>query len=612
MSAEKLYRYEADPANAYEQAGEAVNNPYHEAQFGDADSFAGTMMPDMDDYIHGVSPDKQDMELYLENRPESDLAADKDRAIQEDADRDEDRYENMGMLELARELAQAELREDRTTAGNVSDVLLGKMADHADKMSSKDLKVGEADDALYDRIIGYKDTYKDQLATTAQRDRINPEKAQYMNNLMKDAGISDETIKDAPIEYFYESDDPDFKDPSLHASDEINSKVNYYREHGKSQDEVSELRDRVLPVYAADLAHALKDAGLSDEALSALPKEYFYNSNDPEYRNIFADNPAELSDVLDAVMNASANEKTNETRDRINPAVAESLAQTLKQAGVSDEVLNNLSPEYFYDPSDPEFKNIFTDGPEEVAEAFKSASERAHAARPVPPANGSDDPRPRRTPEHVEDDESLPAEAVKVGWKGRIADWKRRLKQLMNPRSAAYNSGSWKHEDIEKARKDQRRVIIGGAVGAVIMAGTAYAMFKSGNGVDTDVVRTIANVNPIDTLTDTINNTVGNLEGVAEAAPAPSETAEVVEKMTSFDVRPGEGFTQVISHLKEAQGLSPDQLKDVVDQAVDQGLIGKTNTYLMGNGDLGINDASKTVRLNESAIIEMIERAKAK
>lgn len=84
-------------------------------------------------------------------------------------------YEEMGMLELARELAKAELAEDRTSTENISDVLIDKLAYQADVFHGKvegsgqsgavkDGEVVDPADALWSRVMGYKDSYKDTIS----------------------------------------------------------------------------------------------------------------------------------------------------------------------------------------------------------------------------------------------------------------------------------------------------------------------------------------------------------------------------------------------------------------------------------------------------------------
>lgn len=202
---------------------------------------------------------QDEFNTYLENRPYKDEQGqvhdpasgevveareyhDDQRDIEEQGS--QKAYEDMGVMELARELAKAELSGDRTTMRNVEDVLIDKIAEQAGDMQSAELnnevKGGkhspavtrpdatpmEADPetALIDRVYGYKDHYKDkishvdggpsqeQVSIQQSRNRIDVDQAQLKNNILKQMGVPDEIIKDIPKEFFYNPDDPDYKD----------------------------------------------------------------------------------------------------------------------------------------------------------------------------------------------------------------------------------------------------------------------------------------------------------------------------------------------------------------------------------------------------------------
>jgi hypothetical protein len=72
------------------------------------------------------------------------------------------RYEELSMTELADELAYAELTEDKTVAGDISDILLDKMVDFADKNSLDN----DAQTNLQERILIRKAAWKDHYLDT--------------------------------------------------------------------------------------------------------------------------------------------------------------------------------------------------------------------------------------------------------------------------------------------------------------------------------------------------------------------------------------------------------------------------------------------------------------
>ncbi len=79
----------------------------------------------------------------------------------------QDDYQNMGMVELARYIGEAELAGDRTMVGDLNDVLLDKMIAHAEKAGLSN----DAQTALTNRLLKAKDEYlEDQVIAAQQRD----------------------------------------------------------------------------------------------------------------------------------------------------------------------------------------------------------------------------------------------------------------------------------------------------------------------------------------------------------------------------------------------------------------------------------------------------------
>ena len=71
--------------------------------------------------------------------------------------------EEMGLIELARELAKANLYEDGIVSDILTDTLIDKMASFSEKMSHEGLAEGEADDALLNPIMNYIDKAEAEL-----------------------------------------------------------------------------------------------------------------------------------------------------------------------------------------------------------------------------------------------------------------------------------------------------------------------------------------------------------------------------------------------------------------------------------------------------------------
>lgn len=109
---------------------------------------------------------------YLDGR-RAELSRDQD---------DQNAYENMSISQLAKALGQAEFHGDKTTAGNISDILLHKMSDASEKLSknnegaSKNFKnAGEPDpqEAFWNRVMRIKDKEISKLEAVSTDPEIN-------------------------------------------------------------------------------------------------------------------------------------------------------------------------------------------------------------------------------------------------------------------------------------------------------------------------------------------------------------------------------------------------------------------------------------------------------
>lgn len=130
---------------------------------------------------YGASEEaRQEAADYIDGRPKS----------EEDIvdSKEEKAYEDMGVKELARELAKAELDDDKTSQNNITDVLFDKL----DAVATNQSKNGESasknfddegakdpTDALLDRVMKYKDQAKTELKNDETRSSTYEGKAEY-------------------------------------------------------------------------------------------------------------------------------------------------------------------------------------------------------------------------------------------------------------------------------------------------------------------------------------------------------------------------------------------------------------------------------------------------
>lgn len=101
-------------------------------------------------------------------------------------------YEDMGMLELARALGDAERREDRGIATEVSRVLIDKIEDYAEKTKID----AEAQEALFDRLWRVKDGV-DATTNKAKKVQAKAEKAAKVTSTVEWEPIAWPEVKDS-------------------------------------------------------------------------------------------------------------------------------------------------------------------------------------------------------------------------------------------------------------------------------------------------------------------------------------------------------------------------------------------------------------------------------
>jgi len=143
-----------------------------------------------------------EFDAYMESRPymdangsvhnpENGQFANPDKyfdAVREDSESaslQQDAYEDKGMVELARELGQAELNKDKTTENNVLDSLLTKIDEHVAKgdesssnreeaMFDKDGKPVDMHDVWLNKLLAVKDKFKQDSVTAKSKSPEDP------------------------------------------------------------------------------------------------------------------------------------------------------------------------------------------------------------------------------------------------------------------------------------------------------------------------------------------------------------------------------------------------------------------------------------------------------
>lgn len=188
---------------------------------------------------------QEDFDLYLQNRPVLDQAGnlhdpatgnfinpsryhDTQREIHFESTQ-QPKLEEMGMFELARELAEAEVNGNKTAVEDISPVLLDKMSAQAGKMSPDGHEDGKtAEDAIFDRVIRYKDKYKADLLgekarTDSETDSSADSSLEQLQTLQKQAADA-ETDAYKSVINFVNSDETDpekLREAALNALDDI-------------------------------------------------------------------------------------------------------------------------------------------------------------------------------------------------------------------------------------------------------------------------------------------------------------------------------------------------------------------------------------------------------
>ncbi len=478
----------------------------------------GSLIEQNPDWVDANDPRSvADLQIYLAKRPLQDTSGsihdpNNGRFVNPDAYFEEQRktheektqapYEEMGSLELARALAEAEVHEDQTAIQNVSDALLEKLAAESKKLSTRiegtnrpnnDGDVVDPSDALWGRVMRYKDNYVQQLKNINTRDKIDVDYAQQQANELKDLNVPDEVIQAVPAEHFFKEDDPQAR---------------------------------------MDEADVLKQ----------------YRESNPD------------SDLA-----------KQEQLDKMNPQKLENWMQYLKSEGVPDEIIQDFPASFFYDDDDAEQTG---DIPESFQQwlAERADSNQDHAGVSEP------------NNENQEDEPQI----TKLSFRERASFLLKR--KAMEAYTALF---------------DHKRGVVAAGIGLIAVA---YITQKTGLLSDghQDVAAQLGNNQGIgDGLSDlgTMPPPKSQIaQDAASSVPAPGSPP-----VETFDVQPGDGFTNIIQDAAEKKGISlsgNESYQIYLDN--EKELRELTNTYTMSGGEVGIADPARNVTLPPE-VIDAIE-----
>ena len=421
-------------------------------------------------------------------------------------------YEAMGLFELARELAQSELAEDKTKSTTLNDLLIEKWISESEKLTDTDETFKDPDFALrsreeklWDRVVKYKDSYKDGL--------LNP--------------------KTGAIE------------------------------------KPSDIAEQVDPDRASFILHSLKDMNVPDEILQNLDPAYFYDTKNPNHKDINEQMPKELGDWFDANQNPGDPttpkdknggdqkndpliDKTNDKRDRINYKTAEKWMNDLKNRGVPDEILQDFPAEFFYNDGDP-------DQIDDTPESFKQwLEENPDALKDGKEVNGEPN-----QPKSTENEQP----AKKRSFRSKLTEFMTQDGAVTFDKkgNAIVNTDL---EDWTEKKELWRKIALG--AGAVALAGASYYLVK--NGIPFNLGG---------------GNHATNVATVNDVANAPNPTNHISPRHTAG------GLPETIDHLKTMKLGSGETIWQYAEQALrEQGIdsptdtqvVKKTQSILMSNG----------------------------
>lgn len=498
-------------------------------------------------------------------------------------------YEEMNPLELARELAKAELSQDRTKTETLTDILLDKVAAQAEKTSNPNAirdnddderiarrnreieiseklaeKHGESNDPqmrLLDKVINYKEKYKQSLsAVTGQTEQEAKDQAQaeetrskidydkvdgFREYLNKDGAPISDILKDTPAEAFIgDKTEDEFIQLLPDSYKNWVKKMDKNPVQETSDEDIDEFlakklnNDRVDKELATDKWETLKQAGVPKEILSAIPDEYFYNKDDRD----FTDDEGE---VFNKWLND--NPEVHERLTKMHPALVGKIATKIKV---------NMDPKTLNGPEQEQSDNA--------------------------------------------EDENIPEDLPRLSVWGRIKDrWNRQAAVTFDKSGNAIVNEELAGVDIDK------KGMIALGVGALAIA-AAIVSHKLGGPSVTDLWPSGGDTSPANELHNNKpqgggvwgNNLLDKFPGGSDATtPATSHGVEHAQHLASpvLDVAKGQGFE---NSLQEQYGLTDIQARQAYN-AMEPYLRGSDGVYAMGN-DLGISQAG-SFELNEQA-----------
>lgn len=160
--------------------------------------------------------------------------------------------------------------------------------------------------------------------------------------------------------------------------------------------------------------------------------------------------------------------------------------------------------------------------------------------------------------------------------------------------------GNWK-TDKKRERLKNRSIVAG--IGAVVLAAAVYVLGHSSGNAPNDLPR----------LRDGGSATPSEIVDRPPRANVPRvRPSSQPPKEVSIKVSAGGGITHAIDRYAKEKGsdLTPEQLYAAYQYLDTRHAINDVNTYRMINGDLGVKDKRRGVRLNLKSLKEAIKSLK--
>jgi len=151
-------------------------------------------------------------------------------------------YEEMSQLELARVVVDAQQQGDRTTEMNANEILLEKIFEHAQRMTSKGLEENQtSEDIALERVIRYMDGYRNQTSP-GSTDDVNVEEV-YTNGDIEEQTSDHDFTQELAIEETG-IDGSETQHTDVQRPDEIFEEGNAIEENGVEEEITDEEQER--------------------------------------------------------------------------------------------------------------------------------------------------------------------------------------------------------------------------------------------------------------------------------------------------------------------------------------------------------------------------------